>query len=267
MYTDEVEIAESYALELFLLALDYEITHLANLAAQVLLDSLTVQNVAGVYEKLVGIHKSSSVLGELRRKIELWISFRFKSVAKTKVQSPCRSRPRVAHDSPRTRPVIIRHSKNSGRGTRRSRPSSSETRRPASLVRTSISFGWWLTAHVDFLLSTASVKSPMSPPESTTAAAAAPRSPQREGNGGNLRKSSGGSSGSNSGDLLSTTTTASSTPNGKRLPRFLNSSMPAVPTNRASFFTSPRAAAPVDEPDDVRDIPSLFHTLHSFNNG
>jgi hypothetical protein len=106
----------------------------------------------------------------------------------------------------------------------------------------------------------------MSPPESTTAAAAAPRSPQREGGGnsGGLRKSSGNSSnsGSNSGDLLSTTTTtASSTPNGKRLPRFLNSSMPTVPTNRSSFFTSPRATAPVDEPDDVRDIPHFFAYL------
>jgi hypothetical protein len=134
-------------------------------------------------------------------------------------------------------------------------------------------FCWWLTAQADILL-TASVKPPMSPPESTTAAAAAPRSPQREGGGnsGGLRKSSGNSSnsGSNSGDLLSTTTTttASSTPNGKRLPRFLNSSMPTVPTNRSSFFTSPRATAPVDEPDDVRDIPHLFlHTLHSSNNG
>lgn len=223
MYTDEVEIAESYALELFLLALDYEVTHLANLAAQVVLDSLTVQSVAGVYEKLVGIHKSSSVLGELRRKIELWISFRFKSVAKTKAFKKFGTRyPQIKAE--------LKRNKKAGFSS--------------------------------------SVKTPMSPPESTTAAAAAPRSPQREGGGnsGGLRKSSGNSSnsGSSSGDLLSTatTTTASSTPNGKRLPRFLNSSMPTVPTNRSSFFTSPRATAPVDEPDD--ELIDLYESYQEY---
>lgn len=106
IYTDTVEITPANALEMFLLALDYELIHLAYLAAQVcialllafllftllyvciqvILDSITVQTVINVYGKLLGIHQPSTVLTELKKKMELWISFRYKAVSKTKVQ-------------------------------------------------------------------------------------------------------------------------------------------------------------------------------------
>lgn len=112
----------------------------------------------------------------------------------------------------------------------------------------------------------ASAKAPLSPPESTSAAAAAPASlsPQKEGGG--LRKSSGssGPSGSSSSDLL--TAVGAQQQGRPRLQRFLNSSMPAVPTSRTAFFTSPRGINPADESDDVRPhFSSSFYNAHSLN--
>jgi len=57
-----------------------------HLSRQVILDSLSLQNVMEIYSKLLNVRNNpSSVVSELHQKIELWISFRFKSIKKTKV--------------------------------------------------------------------------------------------------------------------------------------------------------------------------------------